>query len=175
MARSKYLECGKIVNTHGVKGAVKAESRCDTPAVLASLKKVYFENGASFEEKKVVSSSVMGGFVLITLDGVNDMDSAMLLKNRLIYADREDIPLAEGAYFIADLCSLPVIDADDGRIYGKLIEVINRGASDIYVVDTPSGERMMPAVPEFVKNVDIDNGIYVKPIPGMLCDEDTDK
>ena len=110
----------------------------------------------------------MGANVLMTLEGVSDMDSAMILKNTLIYAFREDIPLAEGAYFLADLEGLPVLDAENGKKYGVLREVINRGASDIYVVDTPAGEKMMPAVDEFVKKIDIDDAIYVSPIPGML-------
>ena len=168
MAKSRYLECGKIINTHGVKGVVKVENRCDTPKILASLKKVFFEKAGNYEMRKVISASVMGGSVLMTLEGVNDMDSAMLLKNTLIYADREDIPLAEGAYFLADLCGLDVVDAESGKKYGTLREVINRGASDIYVVETPEGERMMPAVSEFVKKIDIDDAIYVTPIPGML-------
>ncbi|MEE0970708.1 MAG: ribosome maturation factor RimM [Clostridia bacterium] len=174
MAKSPYLECGKIINTHGVRGAVKVENRCDTPSVLASLKRVYLERGGVYEENKVISSSVMGANVLMTLEGIGDIDKAMLLKNRLVYAAREDIPLPEGSYFIADLYGLQVIDADSGRVYGTLSEVINRGASDIYVVKTPKGERMMPAVDEFVKKTDPDEGIFVKPIPGMLYDEEED-
>ncbi|MBE6537856.1 MAG: 16S rRNA processing protein RimM [Ruminococcaceae bacterium] len=171
MAGARYLECGKIVNTHGVKGAVKVENRCDTPKVLSSLKRVFLHSAGVYTEKKVKNASVFKEFVIMELDGVSDMDAAMLLKNTLIYADREDIPLKNGAYFLADLEGLDVIDAEDGRIYGKLREVINRGASDIYVIDTPEGERMMPAVPEFVKRVDVESGIFVTPIPGML-DED---
>lgn len=171
MAKARYLECGRIVNTHGVKGALKVENRCDTPKVLSSLRRVYFESAGVYTEKKVKNASVFKEFVIMELDGVSDMDAAMLLKNRLIYADREDIPLKDGAYFLADLEGLDVIDADDGKVYGKLREVINRGASDIYVVDTPRGERMMPAVPEFVKKIDTEIGIFVSPIPGML-DED---
>ncbi|MBR6602659.1 MAG: PRC-barrel domain-containing protein, partial [Clostridia bacterium] len=83
---------------------------------------------------------------------------------------REDIPLAEGAYFLADLEGLPVVDFESGKNYGTLREVINRGASDIYVIDTPDGERMMPAVAEFVKKIDIETAVYVSPIPGMLED-----
>ena len=109
-------------------------------------------------------------FVIFELEGGSDMDAALLLKNTVIYADREDIPLGEGAYFLADLEGLDVIDAEDGRIYGRLLDVINRGASDIYVVETPTGERMMPAVDEFVKKIDIEKGIFVSPIPGMLED-----
>ena len=168
--KNKYLECGKIINTHGVAGTVKVENRCDTPKILASLKRIYFKVGDLYDEKKVLSGSVMGQFVLLKLDGVTDLDGAAALKNTLIYADREDLPIEEGAVFIADLIGLPVIDVDDGREYGKLSEVMNRGASDIYVVDTPSGERMMPAVAEFVKSIDVEKGIFVKPIQGMFDD-----
>ena len=118
MAKSKYLECGRIVNTHGVKGAVKVESRCDTPKVLASLKRIYFEKDGVYSEKRVLHGSVFKEFVIFELEGVSDMDAALLLKNTVIYADREDIPLGEGAYFLADLEGLDVIDAEDGRIYG---------------------------------------------------------
>ena len=170
MAKSRYLECGRIVNTHGIKGAVKVENRCDTPKVLSSLKKVFLERDGAYTEKKVLGASIFKEFVIMELEGVKDMDSAMLLKNRLIYAEREDIPLEEGAYFLADLEGLDVIDAESGKIYGKLREVINRGASDIYVVDTPCGERMMPAVAEFVKRIDIEKGIFVCPISGMFDD-----
>ncbi len=170
MARSPYLECGKIVNTHGVKGAVKVENRCDTPKVLSSLKKIYFEKNGAYTEKKVLHASVFKEFVIMELEDVCDFDSALLLKNALIYAKREDIPLAEGAYFLADLEGLDVVDAENGKLYGKLREVINRGASDIYVIDTPAGEKMMPAVDEFVKKIDIDKAVYVSLIPGMLED-----
>ncbi len=168
--KNPYLECGKIVNTHGVAGAVKVESRCDSPKILAGLKRVFFLRGGSYAETTVLSGSVMGQFVLLRLRGISDIDGAAALKNTLIYAAREDLPIEEGAVFIADMIGLPVIDAESGREYGTLREVINRGASDIYVVDTPDGERMMPAVKEFVRSLDIEKGIFVTPIPGMLDD-----
>ena len=85
--KNKYLECGKIINTHGVAGTVKVENRCDTPKILASLKRIYFKVGDLYDEKKVLSGSVMGQFVLLKLDGVTDLDGAAALKNTLIYAD----------------------------------------------------------------------------------------
>lgn len=168
--KTQYLECAKIVNTHGVNGALKLENRCDSPKVLASLNRVYLKSDLNYVEKRVKSASVFKEFVIIELDGVSDMDSAMLLRNRLLYAKRDDIPLSDGAYFLADLEGLPVIDAVNGKEYGTLKEIINRGASDIYVVETESGERMMPAVKEFVKEINTDKGIFVTPIPGMLED-----
>lgn len=164
----KYLECGKIVNTHGVKGAVKIESWCDSPEILADLPCVYFKKGDSYEKRDVLSSSVMKRHVLATLEGINDVDVAMTLKETVVYAERDDIPLEEGDYFIIDLVGLPVIDADNGTEYGTVSDVFNAGASDIYTVKTANGDRMIPAVPEFVINIDLEKGIFVRPIEGMF-------
>lgn len=164
----KYLECGKIVNTHGVKGAVKIESWCDSPEILADLPCVYFKKGDSYEKRDLLSSSVMKRHVLATLEGINDVDVAMTLKETVVYAERDDIPLEEGDYFIIDLVGLPVIDADNGTEYGTVSDVFNAGASDIYTVKTANGDRMIPAVPEFVINIDLEKGIFVRPIEGMF-------
>ena len=171
MARKEYLECAKIINTHGVKGDVKLESLCDTPKVLAGLKRVFEFEGSKYVEKKVLHASVFKNFVIATIEGIDDMDKAIAKKGTMLYAAREDFKLAPDAYFIADLIGLPVVDVDSGREYGKIADVINRGASDIYVVSTPSGERMMPVVDEFVKKVDIDSAVYVHTIPGLLADD----
>lgn len=168
--KNKYLECGKIINTHGIKGQVKLESFCDSPQVLAGLKKVYFLERDFYKEVKVIGASVFKNFVIMSFDGINDCESAELLKGSIIYADRDDIALDEGSFFIADLIGLDVIDNISGRIYGKITDVINRGASDIYVVSTPAGEKMIPAVGEFIKKTDLNSGVYVKTIPGLLDD-----
>lgn len=168
MAKSKYLECGKIINTHGVCGGVKIESWCDTPSELASLKRVYLKNGASYCERKILRASVFKQFVLMELEGVGGIDAASALRGRVIYADRDDLNIGDGAYFIADIIGLPVIDATTGETLGELSDVMNLGASDIYVIKTENGEKMIPAVPEFIKNVDTEKGIFVSLIEGML-------
>ncbi|MBR6708737.1 MAG: 16S rRNA processing protein RimM [Clostridia bacterium] len=167
MSRQPYLECGKIVNTHGVRGTVKLESWCDSPAILAALPVVYRRRGEEYQPMKVLRTSVFKQFVLADLEGIADLDAAILLKNTVLYAARDDLDPGDG-YFIADLIGLSVFDEKDGREYGRLREVINRGAQDIYVVDTADGERMVPAVPEFVARVDLDAGIFLTPIPGMF-------
>ena len=171
MENKKYLECAKIINTHGVWGEVKLESYCDAPNVLAGLSRVFVREGRAYREIKVLKASVFKQFVIATLEGVGDMDTAISMKGTLLYAAREDFNLPEGDYFIADLIGLEVIDDENGHVYGTVTDVINRGASDIYVVKTDSGERMMPAVPEFVKRIDVESGIFVKVIPGLLTDD----
>ena len=171
MKINPYIECAKIINTHGVRGDVKLESLCDSPQVLAGLKRVYVAEGEKYVEKKVLHASVFKQFVIAGIEGIDDMDKAEAAKGTMLYAARGDFKLKKGAYFIADLIGLPVVDVDSGREYGKIADVINRGASDIYVVSTPSGERMMPVVDEFVKKVDINSAVYVHAIPGLLSDD----
>ncbi len=171
MERKKYLECAIIINTHGVRGDVKLESLCDSPEVLASLERVFIKEAGAYREIKVLHTSIFKSFVLAALEGVDDMDKAIALKGTTLYAAREDFELEEGDFFIADLIGLDVIDSISGKLYGKISDVINRGASDIYVVKTPAGERMMPAVEEFVKKIDLEKGVFVETIPGLLSDE----
>ena len=132
------------------------------------MKNVYMKNGDDFAKIKVKKASVFKQFVIASLDGIDDMDKAMALKETVLYAKRADFKLKKGEYFIADIIGLDVIDVDTGAKLGTLKEVINRGSADLYVVDTDSGERMVPVVNEFVKKVDVEKGIYLKPIEGMF-------
>lgn len=168
MSKSKYLECGKIVNTHGVKGGLKLESWCDTPQDLASLKKVYLKNGAEYKMHKVKKASIFKQFVLFELEGINNIDIAMTLKGRVVFADRDDISIDEDAFFIADIIGLDVIDLESGEKIGTLSDVLNLGASDLYEINTKNGKKLIPAVPEFIKEIDLEKGIFVSLIEGML-------
>ncbi len=168
--RKNYLECGIIINTHGIRGDVKLQSLCDTPEILASMDRVFVKLGETYIAKKVLHASVFKQFVIMGIEGVADIDAAALLKGTTLYAAREDFELDEGTFFIADIEGLPVIDNVSGEKYGSVKEVINRGAHDIYVVDTPYGEKLIPVVDEFVKKVDIDDGVYIETIPGLIKD-----
>jgi 16S rRNA processing protein RimM len=168
MEEKRYIECGKIINTHGCHGGLKLESWCDSPEVLASFERVFIKKAGAYAELKVKKSAIFKQFVLFDLAGVSDMDAALALKGTVVYADRDDFELEEGDYFIADIIGCDVIDADNGTVYGKLSEVVNRGASDIYVVKTEKGEAMIPAVDEFIDRVEVGKAVYVRPISGMF-------
>ena len=163
-----YLECGKIANTHGVRGDVIIESWCDTPEVLASLKTVYTEKGGAYSPVKVVKASVYKGRVLASLEGVMVLEDAAALKGTVIFAKREDLPLEEGDFFVQDLIGLPVYEEKTGEKYGTLADVISGAASDLYEVKTEKGNVLIPVVPEFVKNIDLESGIAIAAIEGMF-------
>jgi len=89
----------------------------------------------------------------------------------VLYADREDIPLAPGAHFIADLIGLPVLDAETGEKLGVLEDVISPAGQDIYVVNRGESSFMIPAVPMFVRSVETEGdapAIRVVLIEGMM-------
>ena len=167
----QYIEIGKIANTHGVRGAVKVDPWCDSPEVLAKMKKIYFppvSKGEDFRQVKVVKGSVQGDRVLLTLEGTDTVEAAALLKNKVIYAHRNDVPVPEGSFLICDLIGLDVIDVDNGRVYGRLVNVILGAASDIYEIKTENGNVLIPAVKEFIKETDLEKGIFISPIKGMF-------
>lgn len=164
----KYLECGKIVNTHGVRGDIKAESWCDSPAVFAALPAIYIKNGQQMKQYIIEKASPFKGMVLCHLAGCDTMEDALRLKNRTVWADRADLPLQEGAHFVADLIGLPVTDGNTGKRLGTLHDVLNYTAQELYEVETPTGMVLVPVVDAFVKSVDPENGIVLTPIDGML-------
>ena len=169
--KHEFLECGRIINKRGIGGELKVECYCDSPEILASLKKVYIKKSNNYEAAKVSRAFVSKNSVVMRLSCIKDMDEAQRMRDTVLYASREDIPIDDGAYFIADLIGLEVIDADGGEIYGKIVDVINRGASDIYVIKTKKGEVLFPAVDEFISSVDTERAVFVKPIEGMFDDE----
>ena len=169
---NEYLECAAIVGTHGVKGAARLENRCDSPAVLARLKRMYIKKGDVYKEMTVVHSSVQKNMVLTTFEGVESVEAAAALRGTVLYAAREDFRLRRGEYFWADIIGLPVIDDETGEVYGTLSNILTPGAHQVYVVKRETGEFMIPAVPEFIKEISLgeerEEGIYVKLIEGMM-------
>ena len=164
----KYIECGKIINTHGCKGGLKIDPWCNSAEDFTALKRLYLKFKNEFVEHTVTKASVFKQFVILELKEIDDMEKALSLKDETLYAARADFSLADGEYFITDIIGLDVIDSETDKVYGKISDIINRGASDIYVVDTPSGERMIPAVNEFIVEIDINKGVKIRTIEGLL-------
>lgn len=155
MDQATFLECGRIVNTHGIRGEVKIVPWADSPEFLCSLPTLYIDE----KPYAVRSTRPHKGSVLALLEGVDDVNAAMLLKNKVVWLARADVALEEGAFFLADLIGLRVVD-ETGAELGVLSEVLSPSIQQIYVV---KGQReiMIPAVPEFILETNVPEG-YVK-------------
>lgn len=161
--KSEFLDTGEIVNTHGIAGEVKLLPWSDTPEALLEYA-VFYVGGRALE---VASARVHKGCVLVKFRGVDDVDAAMGLKGKRVQVARRDIRLEPGRFLLADLIGLSVED-EEGRPVGTLREVLSPSAQNLYVVEGPGGTHMIPAVPEFVKQVDLEGGrVVVRLIEGM--------
>lgn len=168
MPELDYPECGKIINTHGCRGGVKVEPWCDSPEVFAALPAVYLRAGNTFRRVALRRASVFRRFIFAELEGVESMEAAKALCGQVLYARREDLHLPAGTLLVAELVGLRVYDVGTGEPLGTVRDVIHPGATDIYVIETPHGEAMVPAVPEFVRSVDFERGVGLAPIEGMF-------
>ena len=108
--------------------------------------------------------------VLLKLESINNPEDAEMLKNAFLEVDREDaVPLEEGQFFIVDLIGLEVY-TDEGKLLGKVDDIYNTGANDIYVVKDELGKQiLLPGIEDVIKEVDLDNEkIIVHLIPGLI-------
>ena len=167
--KSPYIEAGKIANTHGIAGDVVVDSYCDSPEVLKALPSLFLKEKDGYSKLTIKKASLFKGRVLFHFAGYDRVEDAIPLKNKMIYALREDFNLEEGEHFIVDMIGLPVYDATSDEIYGKLSDVLNYDANDIYeIVKTDGKKAYIPVVDEFVKSVDLEKGIAVSVIEGLI-------
>ena len=162
MEKKQYIEAGRIVNTHGVAGEVKIEVWLDSPQFLKSFRRCFIDK----REVRLLSARVHKGFLIAKLENVEDVNAAMALKGKTVQILRADARLPKGAYFLQDIIGAKVQD-EQGREIGVLTEVLERPASNIYVVQGEQ-EHLIPAVPEFILSTDPEAGVItVRLIEGM--------
>jgi len=164
----QFLECGKIINTHGIRGEVKIEPWCDSPESLLKIKTLYIDGKAVH----VLSSRVHKACVLAMLEGTDDINKAMLLKGKVVFLDRKDMKIPKGSFFIQDVIGMPVFDETTNRTIGEISDVMTLPAGNIYMI-SGACPCMIPAVPEFIKDIDFDANIMrVRTIDGMIANDE---
>ncbi len=162
MNDKKFVPAGRIVNTHGVQGEVKIEVWLDSPKFMKKFKR-FFVGEKEFE---ILSGKEHKGFFIAKLKGIDDINAAMPLKGRDVQVLREEAKLPEGSFFIQDIMGAKVVTME-GEEIGVLKDVMETPASLIYIVQGDT-EHLIPAVPEFIKETDAENGIIkVQLIEGM--------
>ena len=165
--KKQYLEAGKIVTTHGIKGEVKIMPYTDYPELLCEFDRLFL--GKNHEEINVERSRVFKNMVIAKLEGYDTPEVAEKLRNKILYMHRDDLELDEDTYFIQDLIGIEVSDADSGFVYGKITDVMQTGANDVYVVQGKDREYLVPAIPEVVITTDIDeNTMTIRPLEGLF-------
>lgn len=168
MADNKFLEIGKIVGVHGIKGEVKVQSLCDSLDIFCCIKNMYLD----VKSPPLVTECmrIHKNHILVKFCGIDFRDQAENLRGNYLYAQKCDIPIEEGRYFIEDLKNSEVFDFKSGKRYGILKNVWNAGANDIYTVVNNSGEEYyVPIIEGTIKDIDLEkNKILITPIEGIF-------
>lgn len=168
----QYLETGKIVGTHGIRGMVRVQAWSDSGEFLTNFKRFYLSTDGK-GELKAVKVQPHGGVVLIAFKGVDSVESAEALRGKTLYISRADVSLPEGRYFIDDLIDCEVFDADSGKKYGVISEVSQTGANDVWHIKSGDKEYLLPAIDEVIVSVAPQNErIEIRPMKGIFDDED---
>lgn len=165
----KYLKVGVITTTHGLKGGVKVFSLTDTPQRFQELRWVYLNEGG--ERIPIQDVKIRPKDIIVYLQGIDSIEKAEKLRGKPLLSDESQrVPLEEDRYYVADLVGLRVV-LPDGEHVGTVTRVMETGAHDIYVVEALGNgkEWMVPAVKEFVKEINISKRVMVvDPIEGLL-------
>ena len=147
------LPVGKVLKAHGVKGEVKAECYTDAPSDLLSVKRLLID-GKEYPVEKIREQ---GGFLLVKLRSVEDMNAAETLRGKTLFAEKADLPaLPQGRFYIRDVVG-SVVFVENERL-GKLTDVLQYGSADVFVVKTPDGgDVLFPYVGDVVSSVDVED------------------
>lgn len=170
--KQKFLEVGKIVGTHGIKGMVRIQPWSDSAEFLAEFEHFYLDKDGNecIDAERVQPH---GNVVLAKLSGVDTIEQAEAFRGKILYIDRNDVELDEGRYFISDIIGSQVFDKDGETPLGILSDVSETGANDVWHIKRDGKEYLVPAIDEVIVSVDVENSrIVLNPLKGIFDDAD---
>ena len=162
------INVGRIVNAHGIKGEVRVQPRDGDPYFLTEFKTFYIDG----KPVTPTANHVHKSLVLMKFPGVDDMNAALTLKDKVLYIRREDAHLPEGEYLDDELLGVEVYDEATGALLGEIKQVETYPASKVYTVKGEK-EYLVPAVKgAFIRSVDLDkNRMEIHLWEGLATDE----
>lgn len=164
----QYLEVGLLNNTHGVKGEMKLTLWCDGVDYVQQFKTLYLDESGE-RPLTVLSVRPQKNGAIIRFAEVDSIEKAEAIKGQIVYGSRSDATLPEGRKYIQDLIGCYVVDIDTKEEYGKVVDVQNHGSCDIYEIESWGKHRLIPAIPDIVKEVNLEfQVIYIQPMKGLF-------
>ncbi len=151
--QAKYVQIGKIVAPHGVRGEVRVVQLSEFIDQMFNAKEFYIKDKGWL---KVDSIREHKQFLLVKFTGIDNMDFAQTLRNKDLFLTREQIgQLPDGRYYIEDMLGIKVFDLEDNFL-GILSEVFQTGSNDVYVVKREGKKDLLiPALKTVVKETNI--------------------
>jgi 16S rRNA processing protein RimM len=169
------IQIGFVYRPHGMEGELKVNpEHTDDPARFEELDTVYVGRSPHQVTRHTISSvryqeTKRGTTVILGLADVETRSDAETITKLHVFADEEDLELADDEVFIHDLVGLEVV-TDEGEVLGTVANYVEMPAQDVFVVRRPDREEaMIPAVEEFILEVDVEGGrLLVRLVEGLI-------
>lgn len=169
--KKEFLEAGKIVGTHGVRGMVRIDPWADDCDFLKQFKTLYIKGGN--EALNILSLSAHGRIAIAKIKGIETIEEAETLRNETLYIKRDDAKLPVGRYFVDELIACEVFDADTGENLGVITDVSKTGANDVWHIKRDGAEYLVPAIESVIVSVDLESEkAAIRPLRGIFDDAD---
>jgi len=165
-----FLVIGKLRRPHGLKGDVLLDVWTDFPERLKPGVVIYL--GDDHKALEIRSLRKIGQSFLIAFTGYSDRESVDLFRNQYLYVRSDDRPpLPDGEYYHHQLFGMQV-NTEEGRTLGRLVQILETGANDVYIIKTESDQELLiPAIDSVVLDIDTSlNIMIVRLLPGLERD-----
>ena len=158
-----FVMVGQLRKPHGVHGEILMETLTDFPQRLSKGKIIYIGN--DHKSYEIQTRRAVDKGLLLSFEGFEDCDQVAVLTNKIVFVRTDSLPpLPKGEYYHHQLIGLTVFDEAETKL-GQIIEIIETGANDVYVVRSEDGhEILLPVLPDVILNVDLITGyLHVRP------------
>jgi 16S rRNA processing protein RimM len=153
-----YFVIGYLRRSHGVRGEIIMDLHTDFPQRIKSGRKVLI--GEKYQPLTFDTVRPHNNGLLVSFRGIDTPEDAGKLRNQWVYVKASEVPpLPEGKHYQYEMIGLDVVD-ENGNPLGKLVEILETGANDVYVVRDDSGkEILLPAIPPVILDLNMDSRI----------------
>ena len=168
----EWVTIGQILKPHGYQGEVKVFPLTDDPNRFGGLvhESVWLElpNGRR-QETRIEHARRHLNAQLVQFEGIDTSETALLYRGAYIQVRRSETPaLPEGQYYVFELVGSTVV-TDTGVEVGELRDIITYPANDVFVIDGPKGEILVPALRDVIVHIDREaRRIVIQRMPGLI-------
>ena len=168
MDKSSLVAVGKVVRTHGIRGALKVLPYGETLGEMEAGEKLFSIEGKGQQQLTLASLNSQKRVLIVEFEEIGDMDQAQALTGKDLFIDKDRLPrLPAGEYYHFQLIGL-LVETREGKPLGTLRTVLETGGNDVYVVEMGGKELLIPVVEEVIGEVDLLNGKLIVDLPEGL-------